>query len=120
MHAASVRRGGGPRARPPADPGWIEAPDEILDRIDGLMLAGGADIDPSTYGAPRHPQTKGVVAERDAFELALTRRALERDMPFLGICRGMQMMNIATGGGLIPDLPEPPGQEGPPRGGGHF
>jgi putative glutamine amidotransferase len=88
------------------DPVLVEDPDEALDRIDGLMLVGGADIDPRTYGAEAHPATIGSVPERDAFELALVRRALERDMPLLAICRGMQVMNVARGGTLHQHLPE--------------
>lgn len=88
------------------DPALVDDPDEALDRIDGLMLAGGADIDPATYDAEPHPETIGSVPERDAFEVALVRRALERDIPLLGICRGMQVMNIARGGTLHQHLPE--------------
>ena len=76
-----------------------------------LMLAGGADIDPATYGAEPHAETKGTWPERDRFELALTRRALERDMPVLGICRGMQLLNVALGGTLDQHLPESIGSE---------
>ena len=93
------------------DPVHVEQPDELLDRIDGLMLAGGADIDPRTYGAAPHPETIGSVAERDAFEIALVRRALERDLPLLGICRGMQIINVACGGTLHQHLPELFGHE---------
>ena len=93
------------------DPALIEEPDEALDRIDGLMLAGGADIDPAAYGAEPHPATIGSVPERDAFEVALVRRALERDVPLLAICRGMQVMNIARGGTLHQHLPELVGHE---------
>ena len=88
------------------DPALVDDPDEALDRIDGLMLAGGADIDPAAYDAEPHPETIGSVPERDAFEVALVRRALERDIPLLGICRGMQVMNIARGGTLHQHLPE--------------
>jgi putative glutamine amidotransferase len=90
----------------PPDPAAVDDPDILLDRIDGLLLAGGADIDPSSYGAEAHAETKGTWPERDAFELALTRRALERDMPVLGICRGMQLINVALGGTLDQHLPE--------------
>jgi putative glutamine amidotransferase len=86
-------------------------PDEILDVLDGLILAGGADIDPAAYGAEPHPETKGWRQERDAFEIALAARAMERDIPFLGICRGMQVMNVARGGTLRQHLPDEVGHE---------
>jgi putative glutamine amidotransferase len=101
----AVQRAGGLALMLPPDPSAADDPDEWLDRIDGLLLAGGADIDPAAYGAERAPETVGTVPERDAFEIALARRAMERDMPFLGICRGMQVMNVARGGTLIQDLP---------------
>jgi putative glutamine amidotransferase len=81
-------------------------PSEALEAIDGLLLAGGADIDPSCYGAQRHAETVGTVPERDAFEIALVRGALARGMPVLGICRGMQLINVAHGGTLRQHLPE--------------
>jgi putative glutamine amidotransferase len=90
----------------PPDEVAVEDPDLLLDRVDALLLAGGADIGPSSYGAEPHPETKGAWPERDRFELALTRRALQRDMPLLGICRGMQLLNVATGGTLDQHLPE--------------
>ncbi|HEX4343923.1 MAG TPA: gamma-glutamyl-gamma-aminobutyrate hydrolase family protein [Solirubrobacteraceae bacterium] len=93
------------------DPALVEDPDEVLDLLDGLMLAGGADIAAEAYGAAAHPETVGTVPERDAFEIALVRRALERDLPLLGICRGMQIMNIACGGTLHQHLPELLGHE---------
>lgn len=95
---------------PPGDAAR-ENPDPLLDRIDALLLAGGSDIDPATYGAEPHPETKGVWPDRDAFEVALTERALERGMPVLGICRGMQVLNIACGGDLAQHLPEQVGHQ---------
>ena len=83
----------------------------MLDLLDGLILAGGADIDPSAYGAEPHEETIGTVPERDTFEIALARSALERDLPLLGICRGMQLLNVAPGGTLIQHLPESHGHE---------
>jgi len=95
----------------PPDPVLVRDPDEALDLLDGLILAGGADIDPSTYGAEPHPETGESEPERDRTEIALTRRAVERGMPVLGICRGMQLINVAFGGTLRQHLPEELGHE---------
>jgi putative glutamine amidotransferase len=84
----------------------VDHPDELLDRVDGLILSGGGDIDPAAYGAEPHAETSLVSPERDAFELALTRRAVERDLPVLGVCRGIQVLNVAFGGTLLQHLPE--------------
>jgi putative glutamine amidotransferase len=111
MYVDAGQRAGGIALLLPPDPAAVEDPDRLLDLVDGLLLAGGADMDPSTYGAEPHPQTVGTVPERDAFELALARRAMERDLPFLGICRGMQVMNVARGGTLTPHLPDDYGHE---------
>ena len=90
----------------PPDARTAEEPDAALDALDGLILAGGADVDPIAYGAERHSCTTGTRPERDAAEIPLARRALERDIPFLGICRGMQLLNVALGGTLIQHLPD--------------
>lgn len=82
-----------------------EAAEALLDRIDGLLLSGGVDVDPALYGRPPHPKLGRVDRERDEFELALTRHALSRDLPVLAICRGQQVLNVATGGTLIQDIP---------------
>jgi putative glutamine amidotransferase len=95
----------------PPDPALADDPDEALERIDGLVLAGGHDVDPSFYGADLHPATTSTVPDRDRVEFALGRRAVELDMPLLGICRGMQVLNVAFGGTLLQHLPEVFGHE---------
>jgi len=98
-YVESVRRAGG-------DPHVLTldvAPS--LDRLDGVLLTGGGDIDPVHYGSTPHPKTNPPDAARDSFELALARLALQEDAPILGVCRGLQVMNVAAGGTLIQDIP---------------
>lgn len=89
-------RGAGalPVLLPPGEP----RVDDVLDRLDGLVLSGGGDLDPARFGGGAHPSVYFVCEERDAFELALVRRALEREIPTLAICRGAQVLNVALGG----------------------
>jgi len=93
---------------------------ELLDRVDGLLLLGGGDVDPAAYGAERHDRVYGVDADRDAVEIAMVREAIARGKPTLAICRGLQVLNIAFGGTLIQHLPDVPGtgRHGVPGGGG--
>jgi len=105
-YADAVQEAGGLAVMLPPDSRLTEEPDEVLERIDGLMLAGGADIDASSYGQEAEPETIGTVPERDRFEIALVLGAIERDMPVLGICRGMQLINVALGGTLVQHLPD--------------
>ena len=107
----AIQRAGGLALMLPPDQHLTEEPDEVLGLLDGLILAGGADIDPSSYDQPAHPETHDTVPERDVFELALARAAIERDMPLLGICRGMQLLNVACGGTLLQHLPDLLGHE---------
>jgi len=86
-------------------PGRPEDAPDLLDHVSGLLLTGGADIDPSLYGETPHPKLGAVFRERDVFELALCREALRRDLPLLAICRGQQVLNVATGGTLVQDIP---------------
>lgn len=100
----AVQRAGGVALLLAPDEAAAEAPERQLDRIDALLLAGGSDVDPASYGAERAPETGTTWPERDAFELALTRAAVERGMPVLGVCRGMQALNVALGGTLVQHL----------------
>ena len=97
-------------------------PSGILERLDALVLTGGPDVDPATYGQAPHPKTYGVDRAVDDFEVALTHEALARELPTLAICRGFQVLNVALGGTLFQHIPEDPGVEphgrpGEPNGG---
>jgi putative glutamine amidotransferase len=109
FYVESVERAGG---RPLVVPPSTHGVEETLDVLDGLVLSGGIDIDPDTYGAERHPTTDPAQTHRDAGELALLGAALARDLPTLAICRGFQLLNILRGGDLIQHLPEKVGHEG--------
>lgn len=103
-YVGSVQRAGGTALMLPLDPAAVIDPSRILSLVDGLLLAGGADIDPSFYGHEPGPGLEATVPERDRFEIALARAALERNQPVLGICRGMQVINVACGGTLHQDI----------------
>ena len=86
--------------------------DQALDQVDGLMLAGGGDVAPERYGAPRHETVGDVDDKRDQLEIELVRRAHDRRLPTMAICRGLQIVNVAFGGTLIQDLPSHTGAVG--------
>jgi putative glutamine amidotransferase len=104
-YVAAAQRAGGVALVLPPDDGAGDDSGPWIERLDALILAGGADIDPASYGAEPEPETSGTWPERDRFELALTRAALDRGVPILGICRGMQLLNVALGGTLVQHLP---------------
>src|SRR5262245_59918328 len=110
-YVEAVQRAGGLALLVPPDPALLEDPDAILDRLDGLMLIGGPDVGAGRYGAEPHPLAEPEARLRDGVEIALARRALERGLPLLGICRGMQLINVAAGGTLRQHLPDELGDE---------
>jgi putative glutamine amidotransferase len=102
-YVRSVEQAGAiPMIVAPCAPG--HAP-RLIDRLDGLLLSGGVDVDPLLFGEEPHPRLRRVDRHRDDLELALTREALRRDIPILAICRGIQVLNVASGGTLIQHLP---------------
>jgi putative glutamine amidotransferase len=110
-YSRAIHGAGGMMAMLPPDRRASEDPGELLDRIDALVLGGGADIDPEDRGIERHPETVGTNPDRDRFEIALALGALERGLPLLGVCRGMQVLNVACGGSLHQHIPERFGHE---------
>ena len=107
-YGEAVHRAGGlPLALTPFaahDEAWV---DEVLDRVDGLLLSGGDDFDMEALGlGPTHPEAKPIPAQKQAFGLNLVRRALAREVPILGVCHGMQLMALAEGAGLHQHLPD--------------
>jgi len=100
-YVASVEQAGG-RARVLE---ISESPRALVSQIDGLLLTGGGDVDPVLYGEPRHPTVSDAEPGRDEFELDLARRAIDANVPTLGICRGSQVLNVSAGGTLVQDIP---------------
>jgi putative glutamine amidotransferase len=82
-----------------------ETPEDVVRRVDGVLLTGGGDIDPALYGAEPHPTFEPAEPGRDAFDLALVKAAVAANLPLLAICRGMQVLNVAFGGDLVQDIP---------------
>lgn len=101
-YVEAVRRAGGdPRV---IDPGAGE-PADVMGTIDGLLLTGGADVNPALYGETRHQMVEDAEPGRDEYEMALSRLAVVRNIPVLGLCRGAQVLNVAMGGTLVQDIP---------------
>jgi putative glutamine amidotransferase len=91
---------------PPREDATEEMADSVLDRLDGLVIAGGADVESSRYGEDPHHTAQNARRDRDEWEIALARAARARDLPVLGICRGMQVLAVAAGGRLEQHLPD--------------
>lgn len=99
--------GGAVMVIPPRTDGDAELADDLVSRLDGLVIAGGADVDPSRYAAAeRHPDVQEARPDRDTMEIALATAAAAADLPLLGICRGMQVMAVAAGGALEQHVPD--------------
>ena len=105
---AVERAGGSPVVLPPVPTSSVAS---LIAKIDGLVIAGGRDVDPSLYDESPHEQTDMPDHRRDRFELHMIRAAIEADLPFLGICRGMHILNVARGGTLVQHLPDRLGTE---------
>ncbi len=118
LYVDAVQAAGGvPVLLPPQHP--TSAPAAVA-ALDGLVVTGGADVDPGRYGAEPHPQTVSWRTDRDAWEIALLEAADELDLPVLGICRGMQVMAVQHGGTLEQHLPDEVGHETHSPGGDTF
>ncbi|WP_193606978.1 gamma-glutamyl-gamma-aminobutyrate hydrolase family protein [Nocardioides lijunqiniae] len=115
---AVTATGGLPVLLPPVT--GVGAADEVVARLDGLVVTGGADVDPARYGAEPHPRTAGWRPDRDAWETALLDAAASVGLPVLGVCRGMQLMAVHAGGALDQHTPDLVGHEEHSPGGDAF
>ncbi|MDW8808316.1 gamma-glutamyl-gamma-aminobutyrate hydrolase family protein [Streptomyces scabiei] len=116
----AVNRAGGIAVLLPPQPVDAEIAASVLEGLDGLIITGGKDVDPARYGQEPHPTTDEPRPDRDAWEDALLTAAIERELPFLGICRGLQVLNVSRGGSLIQHLPDVVGDTRYNAGGGVF
>ena len=117
---AVTKAGGIAVLLPPQEPVDPEIAAQVVDGLDGLIVTGGGDVAPERYGAERHEKTDPLNAMRDAWEDALLAAAIDREVPFLGICRGLQVLNVNRGGTLLQHLPDVVGDDRYNKGGGNF
>lgn len=120
VYFEAVNNAGGIAVLLPPQPVDATIAARVLDSLDGLIVTGGKDVDPARYGHEAHPTTDEPRRDRDAWEDALLTAAIDRGLPFLGICRGLQVLNVALGGTLHQHLPEVIGSERYNAGSGHF
>ena len=119
QYAVAVETTGGvPLLLPPVS--QVGAADAVVSRLDGLVISGGADLDPGRYDAPAHPSTTAWRPDRDAWEVALLAAAEAAGLPVLGVCRGMQVMAVHAGGALDQHVPDLVDHEGHSPGGDEF
>jgi putative glutamine amidotransferase len=116
---AVLAAGGVPVLLPPVKGGEAAA-EAVVTRIDGLVVSGGADVDPGRYGEEPHPRTTSWREDRDVWETALLRAADDAGLATLGVCRGMQLMAVVAGGALVQHTPELVGHDGHNPGGDEF
>ena len=117
---AVTKAGGIAVLLPPQEPVDAAVATQIVTGLDGLIVTGGGDVAPERYGAQRHEKTDPLNAMRDAWEDALLTAAIDNEVPFLGICRGLQVLNVNRGGTLLQHLPDVVGDDRYNRGGGNF
>lgn len=120
VYFEAVIAAGGIAVLLPPQPASAEIAAAVLDGLDGLVLTGGKDVNPALYGEQPHPTTDEPRVDRDTWEDALVLGAIERELPFLGICRGAQVLNVALGGTLHQHLPDVVGSNRYGAGGGVF
>jgi putative glutamine amidotransferase len=120
VYFEAVNRAGGIAVLLPPQPVNDVVTARVLDTLDGLIITGGADVDPARYGEVPHPRTDRPRSDRDEWEDALLLGAIQRELPFLGICRGAQVLNVALGGTLIQHVPDVIGSERYNLGSGRF
>lgn len=120
VYFEAVTRAGGIAVLLPPQPVDADVAATVLEGLDGLIISGGKDVDPRRYGQQAHPETDEPREDRDAWEDALLTAAIEKNLPFLGICRGAQMLNVALGGTLHQHLPDVVGSTRYNLGGGQF
>jgi putative glutamine amidotransferase len=120
VYFEAVNRAGGIAVLLPPQPVDAGIARRVLDGLDGLIITGGKDVDPARYGQVAHAETDEPRRDRDAWEDALLTAAIERELPFLGICRGAQLLNVALGGTLHQHLPEIVGSTRYNLGAGNF
>ena len=112
VYLEGVTRTGGIAVLLPPQPVDGAIAEQVIGRLDGLILTGGKDVDPAAYGQQPHPATEEPASDRDEWEFALLRAAIDRRVPVLGICRGPQVINVALGGTLHQHLPDVLGHSG--------
>ena len=117
---AVTKAGGIAVLLPPQEPVDADIAAQVVGSLDGIIITGGGDVAPERYGAERHEKTDPANLMRDAWEDALLSAAIEHEVPFLGICRGLQVLNVNRGGTLVQHLPEVVGDDRYNKGGGQF